>query len=221
MGWVGLDWIGFGLTVLVARSAVQVQAIPHSPARPNVLCSITPGEGWGLATVTLTPRCRHVRIRCFGGHWAWAWTLPLAHATCCVCTHAHAPVCTRPGRDEEKAEHRRLEGGVETASSSPRSDRIGPGQLKLRSAQIRTGPAVRRFLLGLCRWPGPVALHLQAGRQAARSTFHPDRETGLAANGVWPEAAGSGSGSRLLELFFGPALVQSHPTGKLRGCEAT
>lgn len=105
VGWVGLDWIRLdwvGLTELVARSAVQVQAIPHSPARPNVVASHLERAGASDHDLDdpMQP-CQNQVVR-----WALGVGMDTAIGTrTCVCTHAHAPVCVRLGRDEEKAEH--------------------------------------------------------------------------------------------------------------------
>lgn len=116
----------------------------------------------------------------FGGRLGVVMDVAIGTTFLYVRTRAHAP------RNDEQAEHRVR---VETASPiiTLRPGRIGsdqgrylgsPDQFRLEG---RTHwPAVPS---GLCRWPGPVALHLQEGTQAARSTFHPDRGTRLAANG--------------------------------------
>lgn len=147
----------------------------------------------------------------FGGQWAWAWTLPLARP------HVRAPMrtCTSLYTSSVRARGKQ---SIERESDGITLYQVGADRTKGSLDQLRPEagrthwPAVAP---GLCRWPGPVALHLQVGRQARSNSTWTERRDQQPMG--WPEAVCSASGSRLLEGFFGPALVQSHPAGKLRG----
>lgn len=153
-GGCGGGWDEVGCTALTA--VLWVQAVPHSPARPGVA-----SHRGRPATMTLTTRSRQVTAASGGpvgavvrghGHFL-RLARALVHARTCACACNCNCNCNCPGGSRR---HR------------PHPARIGSdhGSSQISSEQGRTHwPAVPS---GFCRWPGPVALHLQAGRRAGR-----------------------------------------------------
>lgn len=152
----------------------------------------------------------HGRIRWSGGRCgAWAWTFFAIGTGTGTCTHMRTRLRLQLQLSRESRRHR------------PHPARVGSdhGSPQISSEQgSRAGPTRRRFLLGCA--DGRARLHCIRRQAGSPEHPHQDREASLSQRIGCPEAVCSGSGSRLLELFFGSALVRSHPSGQLRGCKA-
>lgn len=186
LDWTGLDWID--CTCCTVRGAMQ--AIPHSPARPNVASHMGGPSDLDLDDPMQAGQNQVVR-RALGvgmdiSHW---------HGTC---TFTHMRMHLQLHTSWRKTRSKQRTGG-ESRRPLAHPGRIGSDQRSSDQLRSRTSwthwPAVPS---DLCRWPGPVApvvaLHLQEGRQSGAPERGPRGE-------VWqrmgrPEAVCSGSGSR-------------------------
>lgn len=153
------------------------------------------------------------------------WAFGRGHGRChwhtflYVRTRAHAPTCTHVPSGTTSKQSTEWESRRHHPSpiAHHHPGRIGSDQgryLGRRQDPLAGGS----FWVVPMAGPGCTAF---AGRPAGSPEhFPPGPRDEISSEWGWSDAVCSGSGSRLLELFFGPALVQSHPTGKLRGCKA-